>query len=124
MSPRFLSRSGFSRKSVAVRPITCTTAELVAVASEFAISFGFTFRHLLRLHVVLVPQLYFHQLAGAKRIFQSADESWRESVLSNMHRWIEMVRFGAKLRPLLALQFLILPGLVMKVRTSIGVPFQ
>jgi hypothetical protein len=35
-----------------------------------------------------------------------------------------MVRFGAQLRPLLALQFLILPGFVMKLRTSIGVPFQ
>jgi hypothetical protein len=45
-------------------------------------------------------------------------------VLSNVHRRTEMVRFGAKLRPLLALQFLILPGFVINVRTSIGVPFQ
>src|ERR1700693_456014 len=39
-TPRFLSRSGFSRNSVAVCPITCTTAEFVASASEFATSFG------------------------------------------------------------------------------------
>jgi hypothetical protein len=35
-----------------------------------------------------------------------------------------MMRFRAQLRPRPTLQFLILPGLVMNPRTSIGVLFQ
>jgi hypothetical protein len=34
------------------------------------------------------------------------------------------MRFGAQLSTFLPFQFLIRPGLVMKPRTSIGVPFQ
>src|SRR4029079_10525911 len=39
-SPSFFFNSGFSRNSVAVRPITCTTAAPVANARELATSFG------------------------------------------------------------------------------------
>ena len=45
-------------------------------------------------------------------------------MLSDVHGWIQVVRFRAQLRTLSTLQFLILPGFVMKPRTSIGVPFQ
>jgi hypothetical protein len=41
-----------------------------------------------------------------------------------VNRRIQMMRFCAQLCPLPTLQFLILPGFVMKPRTSIGVPFQ
>jgi hypothetical protein len=45
-------------------------------------------------------------------------------VLTNVDCRSEMMRFRPQFRALVALQFLIRPGLVMKLRTSIGVPFQ
>ena len=45
-------------------------------------------------------------------------------MLPDVHRRIEVMRFRTQLRTLAALQFLILPGFVMKPRTSMGVPFQ
>jgi hypothetical protein len=41
-----------------------------------------------------------------------------------MNQRIEMMRLGAKLRALPSFQFRILPCFVMKLRTSIGDPFQ
>jgi hypothetical protein len=44
--------------------------------------------------------------------------------MPNVYGRAEMMRFRPKLRALFPFQFLMRPGLVMKVRTSIGVPFQ
>ena len=80
--------------------------------------------HLLRLHVVLVPQLHFHQLARAQCVIKSAYQRGREAMLPHVNGRAEMVCFGAQLCTFFPLQFLILPCFVMNVRTSIGVPFQ
>jgi hypothetical protein len=45
-------------------------------------------------------------------------------VLADVYRRIEMMRLSSQLSALFPLQLRILPGLVMKLRTSIGVPFQ
>jgi len=80
--------------------------------------------NVLWLDIVVRTKLYLHQLARTQRIVQGADQRWRQTLLSDMDQRIEMMRLGAKLRALSPLQFLILPCLVMKLRTSIGEPFQ
>ena len=48
----------------------------------------------------------------------------RFALLSDVHSRVQVMRFRAQLGALPSCQFLILPCLVMKPRTSIGVPFQ
>ena len=80
--------------------------------------------NVLRLDIIVRTQLHLDQLPRTKRVVQRADERWRQTLLSDMNQRIEMMRLGAELRALSSLQFFILPGLVMKPRTSIGEPFQ
>lgn len=44
--------------------------------------------------------------------------------MSDVYRRAEMMRFRPKFRALFAFQFLMRPGFVMNVRTSMAVPFQ
>ncbi len=80
--------------------------------------------HILRLDLALVSELHLDELARSQRIIERADQGRGKTVLANVHRRIQVMRFRTQLRALATLQFLILPGFVMKGRTSIGVPFQ
>ena len=78
----------------------------------------------LRLDLVLVSQLFLHQLSRAQSVVQRAYQIRSKPVLPDVHGRIEVVSLRPQLRALFPFHCRIFPGLVMNGRTSIDVPFQ